>query len=76
MSIGLATATAPAALLAANAADQLYERTLMSAADDRCRLFSPTISAALDASRAQARGATLRSGVDLPLVITATSDLG
>ncbi|MET3666255.1 hypothetical protein ABIC66_002874 [Caulobacter sp. 1776] len=53
---------APSALLAANAADQLYERTLMTAADSRCRLFAPSVSAALDASRAQARGATLRSG--------------
>lgn len=62
VSIGLAAMAAPTALLAANAADQLYERTLMTAADGRCRLFAPTISAALDASRAQARGATLRSG--------------
>lgn len=59
--IGLTAFATPTALLA-NAADQLYERTLMVAADDRCHLFSPTISAALDASRAQARGATLRSG--------------
>ena len=59
--IGLAAFAAPTALFA-NAADQLYERTLMTAADGRCRLFTPTISAALDASRAQARGATLRSG--------------
>ncbi|USQ97485.1 hypothetical protein [Caulobacter sp. RL271] len=62
VSIGLAAMAAPTALLAASAADQLYERTLMTAADGRCRLFSPTVSAALDASRAQARGATLRSG--------------
>jgi len=61
-SIGFAAMATPSALLAANAADQLYERTLMTAADGRCRLFTPTISAALDASRAQARGATLRSG--------------
>lgn len=62
VSIGFVAMAAPTALLAANAADQLYERTLMTAADGRCRLFAPTISAALDASRAQARGATLRSG--------------
>ncbi|MGH1557030.1 hypothetical protein ACRAWD_02905 [Caulobacter segnis] len=61
--IGLAAMASPTALLAANAADQLYERTLMTAADGRCRLFSPTVSAALDAARAQARGASLRSGV-------------
>ncbi len=59
--IGLAAMAVPTALYA-NAADQLYERTLMTAADGRCRLFSSTVSAALDASRAQARGATLRSG--------------
>lgn len=63
VSLGLAAMATPTALLAANAADQLYERTLMTAADGRCRLFTPTISAALDASRAQARGAALRSGV-------------
>lgn len=62
VSIGMAALAMPSALLAANAADQLYERTLMTAADGRCRLFAPSVSAALDASRAQARGATLRSG--------------
>ncbi len=58
---GAATLAAPSAPLAA-AADQLYERTLMTAADARCRLFEPAIGSALDAARAQARGATLRSG--------------
>ena len=48
---------------AATAADQLYERTLMTSADARCRLFKPAVGSALDAARAQARGATLRSGV-------------
>ena len=62
LAIGVAASAYPGALLAANAGDRLYERTLMTAADARCRLFSPTISAALDASRAQARGATLHSG--------------
>ena len=47
----------------ASAADQLYERTLMTSADARCRLFKPAIGSALDAARAQARGAALRSGV-------------
>jgi hypothetical protein len=47
---------------AATAADQLYERTLMTSADVRCRLFKPAVGSALDAARAQARGATLRSG--------------
>ena len=40
---------------AAEAADQLYERTLMTTADARCRLFAPPISAALDAARTAAR---------------------
>jgi hypothetical protein len=62
LAIALAASIVPSALMAANAGDQLYERTLMTAADSRCRLFTPTISAALDAARAQARGATLRSG--------------
>jgi len=53
----------PGALMAADTVDQLYERTLMTAADARCRLFAAPISAALDAARAQARGAALRSGV-------------
>ncbi|MBO9707769.1 MAG: hypothetical protein J7521_06120 [Caulobacter sp.] len=47
---------------ATTAADQLYERTLMTSADARCRLFAPAVGSALDAARAQARGATLRSG--------------
>ncbi|HJV40388.1 hypothetical protein [Caulobacter sp.] len=59
----MAALFAPNVLWAANAADQLYERTLMTAADARCRLFATPIAAALDAARAQARGATLRSGV-------------
>lgn len=59
---GAASLLSPGVLLAANAADQLYERTLMTAADGRCQLFAPAIGSALDAARAQARGATLRSG--------------
>jgi hypothetical protein len=59
---GAACLMSPSVLLAANAADQLYERTLMSAADARCRLFEHAVGSALDAARAQARGATLRSG--------------
>jgi hypothetical protein len=57
-----ASLAAPGLSFAATAADQLYERTLMTAADGRCRLFAPAIGSALDAARAQARGATLRSG--------------
>lgn len=58
-----ASLTAPGLVLAASATDQLYERTLMTVADGRCRLFAPAIGSALDAARAQARGAALRSGV-------------
>ncbi len=58
-----ASLTAPGLALAATATDQLYERTVMTAADGRCRLFAPAIGSALDAARAQARGAALRSGV-------------
>jgi hypothetical protein len=47
----------------AAAVDQLYERTLMTSADARCRLFKPAVGSALNAARAQARGASLRSGV-------------
>jgi len=46
----------------AGAADLLYERTVMVAADQRCGLFDPATSAALDAGRLQARGAAIRSG--------------
>ena len=52
------------ALAHATAANLFYERTLMSAADARCDLFTPQIGQALTASQAQARGAALRSGVD------------
>lgn len=47
---------------AGTALDLLYERTVMTTADARCRLFEPAVGAALDSSRAQARGASLRSG--------------
>jgi hypothetical protein len=54
---------APQAAAAAGALDLYYERALMSAADARCNLFEPPVSAALEASAAQARGAALRGGV-------------
>lgn len=44
--------------------DLLYERTVMSAADQRCGLFTPDVASALAAGAAQARGAALRAGVD------------
>src|SRR6185436_9035409 len=48
----------------AEPADLFYERTVMSAADDRCGLFTPELSAALNAAAQQARGAALRAGMD------------
>ncbi|MFO1013636.1 MAG: hypothetical protein U1E50_07725 [Caulobacteraceae bacterium] len=50
-------------LATAGALDLYYERSVMVAADSRCNLFTPPISAALAASKAQARGAALRSGI-------------
>jgi len=57
-----------AALLAptlahAAAVDAYYERSVMAAADQRCHLFSGDLAAALGAAQAQARGASMRSGV-------------
>jgi hypothetical protein len=52
------------AVASAQPADLFYERTVMSALGDRCRLFTPEVSAALAASAAQARGAALRGGMD------------
>lgn len=51
--------------LAAHAgpADVFYERALMSAANQRCGLFSPDLTSALEAAAAQARGAALRAGL-------------
>lgn len=47
---------------AATPSELFYERSLMSAAGARCGLFSPALAGALDAGRAQARGAALRAG--------------
>ncbi|MFZ5718992.1 MAG: hypothetical protein ACOY5Y_05935 [Pseudomonadota bacterium] len=47
---------------AARPADLFFERTVMTAADQRCGLFPPAVSAALAAGAAQARGAALRAG--------------
>jgi hypothetical protein len=52
------------ALAATPAANLFYQRAVMTAADGACRLFSPDVGAALAASKAQARGAALRSGAD------------
>lgn len=61
--IGAAALAAPAAALA-QPADLYLERTAMIAADERCGLFTPEVSAALAAATAQARGAALRAGAD------------
>jgi hypothetical protein len=52
------------AMAATPAANLFYERALMAAAGSACRLFAPDVSAALAASKAQARNAALRSGAD------------
>jgi hypothetical protein len=60
------TAAILAAPLAARA-DALgayYERSVMTAANQRCGLFTPELASALASAQAQARGAALRSGVD------------
>lgn len=58
-----AALAAPAAALAVPAAAQyLYERTLMSAADVRCHLFAPAVGRSLSAARMQAHDAALRAG--------------
>lgn len=59
--LGAALAAAPG-FAHARALDLVYERTVMTTADQRCSLFAPEISAALAAAQAQARGAALRSG--------------
>lgn len=61
--LGLALLAAPG-VASALPQDLFYERTVMSALGERCRLFTPEVSAALAASAAQARGASLRSGLD------------
>lgn len=57
-----ALAVAPGAVQA-GPADLFYERTVMTALDARCGLFTRPVRQALEAGRAQARGAALRAGV-------------
>ncbi len=59
---GLAALVAPV-LAHAAAVDAFYERAVMTAADQHCRLFAPELGSALQAAKAQARGAALRSGL-------------
>jgi hypothetical protein len=65
--MGAALVASPG-LAHAQALDLFYERTVMTAADQRCVLFAPDVSAALAASAAQARGAALRGGASLDSV--------
>jgi hypothetical protein len=58
----LSLALAGPAGAATPAANLFYERALMSAADQACRLFAPDVAAALAAAKAQAKSAALRSG--------------
>jgi hypothetical protein len=60
----MAAAVAAPSLAHATAVDAFYERAVMTAADHQCRLFSPELGSALEASEAQARGAALRSGAN------------
>ena len=59
--LGAALAVSPG-FAHAQILDLVYERTVMTAADRRCGLFAPDISASLASAQAQARGAALRSG--------------
>lgn len=61
--MALALAAAPRVALA-QPADLFLERTAMSAAGERCDLFSPQVSAALASAAQQARGSALRAGAD------------
>lgn len=64
LGLGVAAAWLLAPVIAnASVVDTFYERAVMTAADQRCRLFTPEVSSALAAGAAQARGAALRSGV-------------
>jgi hypothetical protein len=66
--LGTALAAGPAAALASTAAELFYERTVMTAADARCGLFTPALGQSLVAAQAQARGAALRAGTDPAIV--------
>jgi hypothetical protein len=63
--LGAVVVASSPGLAHAQALDLFYERTVMGAADQRCHLFTPDVSAALAAGAAQARGAALRAGTSL-----------
>lgn len=60
--LALALGTATAASATENARTVFVERRGLLEADAQCRLFEPSIRAALDVGVAQARGALLREG--------------
>ena len=61
--LAVALCAAPG-LASASSVDLFYERTVMTAADARCGLFTGPVGSALAAAQAQARGAALRGGAD------------
>lgn len=60
---GAAAVLVAGAAEAAGPVDLFYERTLMRAADQRCRLFDGKAAAALAVAAAQAESAAVRAGV-------------
>ena len=62
MGIAAAALVVAPGLAQAQPVDLFYERTVMTAADQRCDLFAPEVAAALASAAAQARGAALRAG--------------
>lgn len=71
--VGLALVAAPTHV-GAQPADLFFERTVMAAVGDRCRLFTPDVSAALASGAAQARGAALRAGADVKTLKAVEAD--
>lgn len=71
--MGLALAAMPCGARA-QPADLFFERTVMTAADGRCGLFTPEVSAALAAGAAQARGAALRAGAERNVLAAREAD--
>ncbi|MBD7941117.1 hypothetical protein [Brevundimonas guildfordensis] len=60
--VALALAAGTATAAGQNFGDVYYERAFVRAAQDKCRLFEPRLTQALEAATLQARGAALRSG--------------
>lgn len=60
LAAGLAALIAGPAIAAPS--DLYYERSVMSAANQKCGLFSANLTSALESAQAQARGAALRAG--------------